>query len=192
LCGRWPYDASSLGIIPDAVGGAAGFNLTFNVYGAQTPTIIDIYYSISGYNSSLFEFNSPSGVWRNLQTNQSKELILSVHPNGIPPPFDGQSSFVDSHQVTLLTSKSGDLGWTQRSFQVSILLFPNGPAPIVPNNIIPSKPRPQLPSTKLSQSSFAMIALSVLLLLYALGFFLEMTQIRNLITGASNLFPASL
>jgi hypothetical protein len=191
LCGRWPYDNSSLQIIPDAQGGAAGFNLTFNVYGVSS--VIDyIYYSVSGYNSPLFEFNSPVGTWTNVQTSQSEQLLLSVLPNGIPPPFDGQSNFVDSHPVTLLTSKSGDLNWTQKSFQVSILLFPNGPAPIVPQNIVPSKPLPQLPSTKLSRSSLAMIAFSLVLLFYALGFFFEMVQIRNLITGASDLLPKNL
>ena len=192
LCGRWPYDTSSLQIIPDAQGGAAGFNLTFNVYGGIGNQIDFIYYSVSGYNSPLFEFNSPTGTWSNVQTSESKVLLLSVQPNGAPPPFDGQSSFVDSHPVTLLTSKTGDTNWTQKSFQVSILLFPNGPAPIVPSNIVPSKPLPQLPSTKLSKSSLAMVALSLLLLLYALGFFFEMIQIRNLITGASEILPNSI
>jgi hypothetical protein len=189
LCGRWPYDTSSLQIIPDQAGGAAGFNLTFNVYGAGATTISNLVYSISGYNSPLFEFNTPFGTWTNVQSNSTRELILSVHPNGINPPFDGQSSFVDSHPVTLLTSQSGDTKWTQKTFQVSILLFPNGPAPIVPSNNPPSKPLPQLPSSKLSRSSLAMIALSLIFLLYALGFFLETVQIRNLITGASDLLP---
>ena len=192
LCGRWPYDTSSLQIIPDVQGGAAGFNLTFYVYGGQSSEIDYIYYSVSGYTSPLFNFNSPSGTWTNVQTNISEVLLLSVQPNGTPPPFDGQSSFVDSHPVTLLTSKSGDLTWTQKSFQVSILLFPNGPAPIVPQNIVPSKPLPQLPSTKLSRSSLAMIAFSLVLLFYALGFFFEMVQIRNLITGAYDLLPKNL
>jgi len=66
------------------------------------------------------------------------------------------------------------------------------PAPITPNNIVPSKPLPQLPSTKLSRSSLALIAFSVLLLLYSLGFFFEMVQIRNLITGASELLPKNI
>jgi len=189
LCGRWPYDKSSLQIIPDQAGGAAGFNLTFNVYGAGATTISNLVYSISGYSSPLFEFNTEYGTWTNIQANSSRELNLSVHPNGIPPPFDGQSSFVDSHQVTLMTSQSGDTKWMQKTFQVSILLFPNGPAPIVPPNNNPSKPLPQLPSSKLSRSSLAMIALSLILLLYALGFFFETMQIRNLITGASELLP---
>ena len=191
LCGRWPYDTSSLQIIPDAQGGAAGFNLTFNVYNGLDPQI-DIFYSVSGYNSPLFEFNSPKGTWTNVQTSVSEVLLLSVQPNGAPPPFDGQSSFVDSHPVTLLTSKTGDLIFTQKSFQVNILLFPNGPAPVVPQNIVPSKPLPQLPSTKLSRGSLALIALSLILLLYALGFFFEMIQIRNLITGASDILPNKL
>lgn len=188
LCGRWPYDTSTLAIIPDQSGGAAGFNLYFNVFGGSG-TISELYYTLTGYNSPLFEFNSPMGTWTNVQMSMTQELIISVHPNGLPPPFDGQSSFVDSHPVTLSTSQSGDLAMTQKTFQVSILLFPNGPAPITPNTNPPSKPLPQLPSTKMSRSTLALIALSVILLFYALGFFIETVDIRNLITGASDLLP---
>jgi hypothetical protein len=188
LCGRWQYDAQSKQILAES--GAAGFNLLFSVYGAtDNPQIANLYYSISGYNSPYFEFTIPAGTLTGVQNSYTSQLLLQVHPNGILPPFDGKSFYQDSYPATILTSQSGDTLSQQKQIQVSILIYPDTPAPQTPSNIEPTKPLPQKSAISWSRSSLALAALCVILLAYALGFFLEMIQIRNLVTSVKDLIP---
>lgn len=188
LCGRWQYDVTSKQILAES--GAAGFNLLFSVFGAgNNPQIEELFYSITGYNSPYFEFVSPSGTFMGVQNSYTSQLILQVHPNGILPPFDGQSYYQDSFPATILTSQTGDTLSQQKIIQVSVLIYPDSAIPQTPSNIVPTKPLPQKKSLSWSRSSLAMVALCVILLAYALGFFLEMMQIRNLITSVRDIIP---
>ena len=181
LCGRFQYSAQD-GTVTD---GAAGFNLQFFVTGDP---ISNLFYSITGYASQYFEFSAGSGTFTQVQMSSTANLTILKRPFGLPPLLDGKSSYVDSFQVTLQTSQTNGTA-SSKSFPVSILMFPDGPLPPEPSNLVPTKPLPQQAKTVLSKSSLALIVLSLVFLAYALGFFVETVQIRNLIAGVRDLMP---
>ena len=181
LCGRYQYSVQD-GTVTD---GAAGFNLQFFVTGNP---ISNLFYSISGYNSQYFEFGALAGTFTDVQMSSTANLVILKKAFGIPTKLDGVSSYIDSFVVTMTTSQSGNT-LSSKSFPVSILMFPDGPVPITPSSIVPTKPLPQKTSTVLSQSSLALLVLSIVFLTYAFGFFLETVQIRNLIEGVREYIP---
>jgi hypothetical protein len=190
LCGRWQYDVQNGSQIINQ-GGAAGFNLMFQVYATDpTQEVIDIGYTLTGYTSTYFEFLTTQSTFTAINDGSSALLQLQVHPFGLLPSLDyAQGGLViDRGQVTMTSQIMGGTA-TQKIWPVQILLYPNGDPPAPNSNIIPTRPLPQKPQFSISKGSLALLLLSVLFILYAFGFFTEMIQIRNLVAGVSDLLP---
>lgn len=192
LCGRWQYDITNGNEIL-ALNGAAGFNLTFQVIATDpTQEVINLDYTLTGYSSQYFEFLETSGTFSNIQDGSTREINLQVHPYPVPPlDYAGDNLVIDRGVVTLTSNITGNANKNEKIFPVQILLYPNGALPVNPSSIIPSQPLPQKTTQSLSSSSKAILVLSLILILYSFGFFLEMINIRNLITSVQDFLPSS-